>query len=108
MHCLSILLPLVAASYASAHGFVSTLRIGDKSFNGNIPGGVKAPTPIRQISSSFPNHGADNVDITCGPKSIAGDLIADANPGDEVHFDWKGGDLGFVRLNCFSRILITF
>ncbi|KAF9473887.1 glycoside hydrolase, partial [Pholiota conissans] len=88
------LFPIVVATSVLAHGHVGKITIAGKVFNGNVPGVTPAPSVIRQISSPDPNHGADNVAIICGPNSTPGSDTADANPGDEVTFDWKGGDLG--------------
>ncbi|KAF8956472.1 glycoside hydrolase family 61 protein [Flammula alnicola] len=94
MKVISVFLPLLTVACVSAHGFVGTMTINGKPFSGNIPNGKKAPSVIRQISTSFPNKGANNPALTCGPNSSAGSLVADANPSDNVTFDWKGGDLG--------------
>jgi hypothetical protein len=92
MKTTSLLLPLLAAAYVSAHGFLSTLTINGKAFKGNVPGGNKSPSVIRQVTSPSPNKGATNQAITCGASSTPGSLVADANPGDTVTFDWRGAD----------------
>ncbi|KIM36323.1 lytic polysaccharide monooxygenase [Hebeloma cylindrosporum] len=93
MKTTSLLFPLLTAAYVSAHGFLSTVTINGKAFSGNRPSGNKGPSVIRQVSSPNPNKGAQNPALTCGPNASAGSLVADANPGDTVTFDWRGADL---------------
>ncbi|KDR73179.1 hypothetical protein GALMADRAFT_100803 [Galerina marginata CBS 339.88] len=93
MKTTSLFFPLLTAAYVSAHGFLSTVTINGKAFKGNIPSGSTSPSVIRQITSPDPNKGASNPALTCGPGSTAGSLIADANPGDALTFDWRGEDL---------------
>ncbi|KAF8154893.1 glycosyl hydrolase family 61-domain-containing protein [Crassisporium funariophilum] len=95
MKTTSLLFPLFAAAYVSAHGFLSKVTINGKVFNGNRPGGNKAASIIRQVNSPNPNKGAGNAALTCGPGSSAGSLVGDAMPGDTVTFDWRGADLSF-------------
>lgn len=109
MHAIgSLLLPVLLATSTWAHGHVMTITIAGKAFNGNIPNGPKGPSVIRQISTPDPNHFANNTALTCGPDSTPGTLIADANPGDEVTFDWKGGDLGPVRLSLLDNSNVQY
>jgi hypothetical protein len=72
---------------------LSTFTINGKAFKGNVPSGNPAPSVIRQIITPEPNKGAKNPALTCGPGSTAGLLIADANPGDAVTFDWRAANL---------------
>ncbi|KAF8815954.1 glycoside hydrolase family 61 protein [Phlegmacium glaucopus] len=93
MKTTSFFIPLLAAACVSAHGFLRTLTINGKAYTGNTPAGTDSPSVIRQISTPFPNHGASNPALTCGPNSTAGTLVANANPGDSLTFSWKGADL---------------
>ena len=97
MKTTSLLFPLLTAAYVSAHGFLRTLTINGKSYTGNIPSGNTGPSVIRQISTPFPNKGAQNPALNCGPNATAASLVADANPGDALTFAWKGEDLSNVR-----------
>lgn len=97
MKTTSLLFPLLTAAYVSAHGFLSTVTINGKAFSGNIPSGKTAPSIIRQVSTQNPNKGAQNPALTCGPDATAGSLVADANPGDALTFDWRAADLSKVR-----------
>ncbi|KAF9479217.1 hypothetical protein BDN70DRAFT_879088 [Pholiota conissans] len=93
MKTTSLLVPLLGAAYASAHGFLRTVTIGSKQYTGNIPSGDTNPSIIRQISSPDPNKGASNPALTCGPNAKAASQVATVNPGDAVSFSWKGEDL---------------
>ncbi|KAF4610008.1 hypothetical protein D9613_010338 [Agrocybe pediades] len=90
---LLVLVPLLAASSVSAHGYLNEMTIAGKSYRGNIPGkGNPSASVIRQIKSQDPNYGASNPALTCGPSAKPASLVADANPGDKVTFKWTGGD----------------
>ena len=52
---------------------------------------------IRQINTTFPNYGASNPSLNCGPNATAGTLVANANPGDILTFSWKDAGLINVR-----------
>ena len=97
MKTTSFLLPLFAAATVSAHGFLSTVTINDKSYKGSTPFGSNEPSIIRKVSSPDPNKGADNSALTCGPDAAPASQVADANPGDTFTFDWRGADLSKVR-----------
>lgn len=88
----SFFIPLIAAAYASAHGFVSTFTVDGKPFTGNVPNGAKNPSVVRQISDVRPVKGADNPAVNCGLDAGRASLVADVNPGSVVTFDWTGGD----------------
>jgi len=90
---LSFLAPLLAAAYVQAHGFVHQITIDGKAFIGNVPNANPKPSIIRQINDVSPVKGADNPNINCGQHAQNAALVADANPGSVVTFDWKGGDL---------------
>ncbi|EEB87408.1 hypothetical protein MPER_15246, partial [Moniliophthora perniciosa FA553] len=88
----STLIPVLLATYAAAHGYVADITINGKFFPGNVPNGPTDPSIIRQISDVGPVKGADNKDINCGINAQLAQNVAEANPGDEITFDWKGGD----------------
>jgi len=81
-----------AGSGVSAHGFLNTITINGKTYNGNNPFGNNDPSIIRKVSSPDPNYGAANAALTCGPNASAASQVADANPGDTITFDWRGAD----------------
>ncbi|KAH9475799.1 Cellulose-growth-specific protein [Psilocybe cubensis] len=94
MKTTSFFVPLFAAAYVSAHGFLNQISINGKVFTGNVPSGKTNPSVIRQITTQDPIKGATNPAVTCGTGSTPGSLIADANPGDTVSFDWRTASLG--------------
>ena len=93
----SLFVPLLTAAFVSAHGFIHTLTINGRAYNGNPPQAKQVPSILRQISTPFPNKGAMNPALTCGPDATPAALVADANPGDTLTFDWRAQDLGKVR-----------
>ncbi|KAJ3576837.1 hypothetical protein NP233_g170 [Leucocoprinus birnbaumii] len=94
---LSVVIPVLTAASAYAHGFVSDLNIAGTDYKGNDPteGGVTPfPSVIRQISTQSPVKGAMNPSINCGMNATAASLNANANPGDLIEFYWRGGTTG--------------
>ncbi|KDR76812.1 hypothetical protein GALMADRAFT_31073, partial [Galerina marginata CBS 339.88] len=89
-----LLLPLLQATHVFAHGFVWKLGVNTQTYTGNLPGATAAASVIREIATQDPVKGATNPSLTCGQNSTAGSLVADANPGDSVTFDWRDGGLG--------------
>ncbi|KAI0762314.1 glycosyl hydrolase family 61-domain-containing protein [Fomes fomentarius] len=87
----SVLAALCALPYVAAHGFVSSVAIDGKEYAGNEPNQYKGPSPIRLISDISPVKGASNADLFCGLKAKPAELVASANPGSEVTFQWSGG-----------------
>ncbi|KXN85895.1 Cellulose-growth-specific protein [Leucoagaricus sp. SymC.cos] len=88
----ALFIPLLAAASAYAHGYVATLTVAGKAYKGDVPGGAKDPSVIRQVSDVSPVKGATNPDINCGLNASPAQNVADANPGDQLTFDWRGGD----------------
>jgi hypothetical protein len=97
MKTTSLLVPLLGAAYASAHGFLRTVTINGQSYTGNQPASATKPSIIREISTQDPNKGASNPALTCGPNATAASLDATVNPGDSLTFSWKAQDLSNVR-----------
>ena len=95
----SLFVPLLAAAFVSAHGFLNAVNINGQLYTGNVPLAPDNPSIIRQVVSPNPNKGASNPALTCGPNSTAAALVANANPGDSLTFSWKGADLSNVRFN---------
>jgi hypothetical protein len=88
-----LLVPLLAlAPAALAHGVVSSVIIDGKTYSGNLPNARKADSVIRQVSTQDPTKGATNAAVNCGPDASPATLVADANPGSIIEFDWTGGD----------------
>lgn len=83
---------LLSASYALAHGIVTEVTIDGKVYKGNLPNANPNPSIIRQVNDVGPVKGANNPDIVCGLSAKNAALVADANPGSTITFDWRGGD----------------
>ncbi|THH14080.1 hypothetical protein EW146_g6215 [Bondarzewia mesenterica] len=96
MHLHSIapaLLALLAAlPRAAAHGYLASVTIDGTVYQGNVPGGKTAASPIRQVSDISPVKGADNPDINCGLSAQLASQVASANPGSKIDFLWS--DIG--------------
>ncbi|KAJ3986403.1 glycosyl hydrolase family 61-domain-containing protein [Lentinula detonsa] len=83
---------LFLLSPVSAHGYLAQLTINGKSYPGNVPGAQPTSSVIRQVSDISPVKGASNPDLNCGLSAQFAADVADANPGDDLAFDWRGGD----------------
>ena len=105
MYASMLFIPLLLASYVSAHGFVHSVAINGKTFTGNTPSGQRnnRDTVIRQIRTQDPVKGARNADVNCGAGAFSASDVADANPGDTLAFDWRTADLGNVSSLSFPR-----
>lgn len=88
---ISLLISLLTATSAFAHGYVAEIDIAGKSYAGNVPGGRDNPSVIFQISDVSPVKGASNPSLNCGLNATPATLVASANPGDKIDFHWKGG-----------------
>lgn len=108
MKTISFYVPLLTAAYVSAHGYVRTLTINGQAYTGNIPAGTDSPSVIRQINTTFPNYGANNPSLNCGPNATAGTLVANANPGDTLTFLWKDVGMSNVRFYLYICICLFF
>ncbi|KAJ7314185.1 glycoside hydrolase family 61 protein, partial [Mycena albidolilacea] len=93
MHLRTVLLPLLAIPYVSAHGFVHKVWIGTKTYLGNTPSAEPTASIVRQINSVDPVKGANNPFVNCGNDAQFASDIADANPGDSMSFLWTREDL---------------
>ncbi|KAK1222401.1 hypothetical protein PQX77_014734 [Marasmius sp. AFHP31] len=92
MHSTALLIPVLLAAYASAHGFVAEAHIGDHKHTGNSVGNPGKDSIIWQLGDVGPIKGANNPDLTCGHGAHQAKLVADAMPGDTMTFDWRDGD----------------
>lgn len=91
-----LLLPLLLASYVSAHGFVHQFSVNGKTYTGARPTGQRSKnaSPIRQVTSPNPIYGATTSPVNCGNGGgFAASEVAPVNPGDVLKFDWRGADL---------------
>ncbi|OJA12835.1 hypothetical protein AZE42_04241 [Rhizopogon vesiculosus] len=81
------LVPLV-----SGHGYVAQVAIDGKDYYGNVPNANPVPSIVRQINDVSPVKGAANPYLNCGQDAQLASLVANANPGSQMQFWWKGGD----------------
>ncbi|KAL0959162.1 hypothetical protein HGRIS_014447 [Hohenbuehelia grisea] len=90
-------LPLLTCAFAlpslvAAHGFVRSVTINGKAYQGNVPNAFAKASGIRQINDVGPVKGAGNIAINCGQNAVIATQSLSANPGDKIEFDWAGGD----------------
>ncbi|KAL1674323.1 glycosyl hydrolase family 61-domain-containing protein [Schizophyllum commune] len=93
------ILPLVAlVPRAAAHGYIASVSIDGKEYDGPYFGeDGDGKYPIRPVNTIDPLKGADNKDLSCGPGSypISGDeskVYAKASPGSAIDVNWMSGD----------------
>lgn len=101
-----VLLPFLAASCVSAHGILRRISIQGKVFEGNHFWSPANASAIRQVNSQNPNKGTSNPALTCGPGSGPASLVADANPGDTVKFDWRAANDSAVIYSPFRSLIV--
>lgn len=93
MKSFSFFVPILTAAYAAAHGYVASVTIDGKVYNGmapnDPPGNVQSA--IRQVKTIDPVKGASNPDLNCGASAVASSLIANANPGSKIDVLWSDG-----------------
>lgn len=88
----TVIATLAAVAGVSAHGYVSQVKIGNKTFSGPFPfSNNNAASPIRKISTTFPITSANDANMNCGFNAAPAAQVAAANPGDTVTLTWKSG-----------------
>ncbi|KAH8111152.1 glycosyl hydrolase family 61-domain-containing protein [Phellopilus nigrolimitatus] len=85
---------LFALPFAAAHGYLRQISIDGTLYKGNIPQTTNDDSAIRLIDSVDPVKGATNRAVNCGQNAKIATLLANANPGSNITFDWAGGDNG--------------
>ncbi|KAK0475929.1 glycoside hydrolase family 61 protein [Armillaria novae-zelandiae] len=90
MNLTSFFIPLLAASYVAAHGYVQKVFIDGTEYTGPLVGSGSTDGITREISTQDPIKGATNADLTCGPGALAASKVADVNPGSSISFLWTG------------------
>ncbi|THU94373.1 hypothetical protein K435DRAFT_668588 [Dendrothele bispora CBS 962.96] len=97
----SILLSLALASYVSAHGWVQSITVGGKTYDGPKPtensNGASPDSAIRQISNVNPVKGADNKNLACGQDATPATQMADAKSGDKVQIQWTSAGSNWIH-----------
>lgn len=91
MKSFSLFVPILAATYTAAHGFLASVTIDGKLFNGTAPNDPPSDVQsvIRQVKTISPVKGASNPDLNCGASAVPSALIADANPGSKMDVFWS-------------------
>ncbi|KAK0216978.1 glycoside hydrolase family 61 protein [Armillaria fumosa] len=90
MNLTSFFIPLLAASYVAAHGYVQKVFIDGTEYTGPLVGSGSTDGITREVSTQDPIKGATNPDLTCGPGALAASKVADVNPGSSISFLWTG------------------
>jgi len=87
----SLLVPLLAATYTSAHGYLATVTIDGNLYKGEAPNDPPSDVQsvIRQVKTISPVKGANNSDLNCGASAVPSALIANANPGSKIDVLWS-------------------
>jgi len=115
------LLILLFVPFVAAHGYISILGIDGTPYNGQEPtedGQPTNPSVVRRISTIDPVKGANNSFLNCGQNGTAASLVASANPGSSLTFQWEAGGgegwphntgpLMFYLANCGSTTCDQF
>ncbi|OJT05862.1 DNA replication complex GINS protein sld5 [Trametes pubescens] len=87
----SICALLALAALADAHGYVRTLTIDGKSYQGNPPREqqpVPIDSPIRQIATTSPITSTTDPNLACGLDVQPAALTVPAHPGSNISIDW--------------------
>ena len=97
MYALYVFLFLSSLLHSTtAHGYIRQVAIDGVLYRGNIPSETNFPSPVRAIDDPSPVKGAKNPSVNCGSNAQPAALVALANPGSKITFDWAGGDNGKV------------
>ncbi|KAI0660273.1 glycosyl hydrolase family 61-domain-containing protein [Cubamyces menziesii] len=96
MHSVSVFLVTLFAAlpYVAAHGYLKSVAIDGKTYEGNVPNNPTGDSPIRLIDDIDPVKGASNPNLSCGQNAQNAALVVPANPGSTVTFAWASGNGG--------------
>ncbi|KAJ7109730.1 glycoside hydrolase family 61 protein [Mycena crocata] len=73
---------------AAAHGWVGSIAVAGKTYQGNGLGTSGAPSVIRQVDTNSPVTSVSDPNLTCGPNAQPAQDTASANPGDTIDVNW--------------------
>jgi hypothetical protein len=81
-------------SLVSAHGYISEMTIGGKTYEGNNPYSMSPhASPLRMINAVEPvKLGVDDENLVCGKGAKAGTDVAEVKAGSEIKIKWVAGD----------------
>lgn len=87
----SLFVPLLVAASAAAHGYLQSITIDGKVYQGQTPNNPPSnvQSAIRQVKDISPVKGASNPDLNCGASAVPSALIANANPGSKIDILWS-------------------
>ncbi|KAI0759233.1 glycosyl hydrolase family 61-domain-containing protein [Trametes elegans] len=77
-----------------AHGYLKSVAIDGKTYQGNVPNNPSGDSPIRLIDNIEPVKGTDNPNLSCGQNAQNAALVVPANPGSKLTFAWASGSGG--------------
>jgi hypothetical protein len=85
---------LFLPSLVSAHGYISEMTIGGKTYEGNNPYSMSPhASPLRMINAVEPvKLGVDDENLVCGKGAKAGTDVAEVKAGSEIKIKWVAGD----------------
>ncbi|KAI0755681.1 glycosyl hydrolase family 61-domain-containing protein [Fomes fomentarius] len=76
------------------HGYLHSVAIDGKTYQGNVPNNPTVDSPIRLIDDVDPVKGTSNPNLSCGQNAQNAALVVPANPGSKVTFAWANGGGG--------------
>ncbi|KAG8680094.1 hypothetical protein FRC12_014128, partial [Ceratobasidium sp. 428] len=85
----AVLLALATLRHTEAHGIVTTVKVGDITYNGPKPGSTfNNNSPIRGVTDQSPLKDLQSNDMICGMGATPGFAVARAKPGDSIVYTW--------------------
>ncbi|KAJ7459858.1 glycoside hydrolase family 61 protein [Mycena latifolia] len=90
MKSTALLVSLIAAWTipVAGHGWVGSITVAGKTYQGNPLGTTGAPSVIRQVDTNSPVTSVSDPNLACGPNAQLAEDVADANAGDAIDVDW--------------------
>ncbi|KAF8642783.1 hypothetical protein AX16_009416 [Volvariella volvacea WC 439] len=86
----SLIIPLFITVYASAHGIVDHIIIGDtEKYQGPGIADNTTLSAIRAVQSKGPLNDTSSPFLNCGIGAQPAELMADAMPGNKISFAWR-------------------
>ncbi|KAI0710963.1 glycosyl hydrolase family 61-domain-containing protein [Earliella scabrosa] len=85
---------LTLVSNVLGHGYLRSVAIDGKTYQGNVPNNPSVDSPIRLINDVDPVKGTNNPNLVCGQNAQNAALVVPANPGSKVTFAWANGGGG--------------
>lgn len=87
---LNLLLTLLLFAHSvTAHGWLASVTVDGKVYEGNTPATKTQPSIIRPVSTWSPVLGATNPSLNCGMNATRESLVATVAAGSKLQFTWK-------------------